>query len=43
MGESFQVYSWFQDFEADFPWKVSLNILNKADYNSFSNLLQLIY
>ena len=28
MGESFQDYSWFQDFEADFPQKVSLKILN---------------
>ena len=24
MGESFQDYSWIQDFEADFPQKVSL-------------------
>ena len=24
MGESFQDYSWIQDFEADFPKKVSL-------------------
>ena len=24
MGESFQYYSWIQDFEADFPQKVSL-------------------
>ena len=28
MGESFQHYSRIQDFEADFPWKVSLKILN---------------
>ena len=28
MGESFQDYSWVQDFEADFPQKVSLKILN---------------
>ena len=28
MGESFQDYSWFQDFEADFPKKVRLKILN---------------
>ena len=28
MGESFQDYSWIQDFEADFPQKVSLKILN---------------
>ena len=27
IGESFQDYSWFQDFEADFPQKVSLKIL----------------
>ena len=27
MGESFQDYSWIQDFEADFPQKVSLKIL----------------
>ena len=26
MGESFQDYSWIQDFEADFPQKVSLKI-----------------
>ena len=30
MGES------FQDFEADFPKKVNLKMLNKAYYNSFS-------
>ena len=28
MGESFQDYSWIQDFEADFPQKVGLNMLN---------------
>ena len=28
MGESFQDYSWIQDFEADFPQKVSLKKLN---------------
>ena len=28
IGESFQNYSWIQDFEADFPQKVSLKILN---------------
>ena len=27
-GESFQDYSSTQDFEADFPWKVSLKMLN---------------
>ena len=48
MGESFQGYHKFrilrltfcgiQDFEADFLWKVSLKMLNKADFNSFSGL-----
>ena len=28
MGESFQDYSWIQDFEADFPQKIILKILN---------------
>ena len=28
----------FQDFEADIPWKVSLKILNLADYDSFTDL-----
>ena len=28
MGESFQDYTWIQDFEADFPEKVSLKMLN---------------
>ena len=28
MGGSFQDHSWIQDFEADFPMKVSLKILN---------------
>ena len=28
IGESFQDKSWIQDFEADFPKKVSLKILN---------------
>ena len=28
MAESFQDYSLIQDYEADFPWKVSLKILN---------------
>ena len=27
-GESFQDYSWIQDFEADFLQKVSLKMLN---------------
>ena len=35
MDESFQDYSWIQDFEADFPKKVSLKMLNQADNNSF--------
>ena len=39
MGESFQDYSRNQDFEADFPQKVSLKILNSADNNSFSDLV----
>ena len=38
MGESFQDYSWIQNFEADFPQKVSLKMLNKGDHNSFSGL-----
>ena len=38
MGESFQDYSWVQDFEADFPLKVSLKMLNNAD-NNFSGLV----
>ena len=29
----------FQDFEADFPKKVSLKMLNSADNNSFSDLV----
>ena len=36
MGES------FQDFEADFPTKVSLKILNSADFNSLLDLF-LVY
>ena len=42
MGEQFQGYSRIQDFEADFPKKVSLKILNWADYNSFSDLFSVI-
>ena len=38
MGESFQDYSWIQDFEADFQQKVSLKILNYGDNNTFSHL-----
>ena len=30
IGKSFQDYSWIQDFEADFPQKVSLKMLNSA-------------
>ena len=36
MGESFQDYSWIQDFEDDFSQKVKL--LNSGDYISFSDL-----
>ena len=39
MGEIFQDNSWIQDFEADFLKKVSLKMLNSADYNSFSELV----
>ena len=42
MGESFQEYSQNQDFEADFPQKDSLKILNKTDYQSFSDLFQYV-
>ena len=35
MGGSCQDFSWIQDFEADFPKKVSLKRLNSSDYNSF--------
>ena len=28
MGDFFQDYSWIQDFEADFPQKVNLKMLN---------------
>ena len=38
MGESFQDYSWIEDFEADFLWKVRVKMLNLGDYNSFSEL-----
>ena len=37
MDESFQDYSWIQDLEADFPQRVSLKMLNKADFNSDSD------
>ena len=39
MGESFQDYSWMQDFEADFPKSVSLKMLNSAGNYSFSDLV----
>ena len=39
MGERFQDYSRIQDFEADFPQKVNLKILNKEGINSFSGLV----
>ena len=39
MGEEFHDYSWIQDFEADFPKKDSLIILNLGEYHSFSDLL----
>ena len=35
MAESFHDYSVIQDFEADFPQKVSLKILNYADFYGF--------
>ena len=38
MCESFQDYSWIQDFEAGFPQKVSLKMLNQGDYNRLSDL-----
>ena len=38
MVESYQDYSRIQDFEADFPQKVSLKMLNSGDHNSFSDL-----
>ena len=41
MGESFQDYSWIQDFEADFPQKIGLKMLNYADFNSFSDLFSI--
>ena len=38
MGESFQDYSWIQDFEADFHRKSASKIMNLACYNSISHL-----
>ena len=42
MDERLHDYSWINDFEADFLWKVSLKIMNKADYNSFSDYFMFI-
>ena len=39
MGESLQDYFWIQDFETDFPLKVSFKMLNSAGNNSFSDLV----
>ena len=39
---SFKYYSWIQDFEVDFPQKVSLEMLNKIDLNSFSDLFSVL-
>ena len=36
MVESFQDYSWIHDFEADFPKKVSIKMLNLVDFDSFN-------
>ena len=38
LAESFQDYSWIQDFETGFPYNVSLKILNLADHDSLSDL-----
>ena len=38
MGESFQDYSWIQDFKADFQ----LKILIQAEYNGFSESFSVI-
>ena len=38
MDESFQDYSPIQNFEADFPQKVGLKMLNIGDCNRFSDL-----
>ena len=42
IGESFQYFSWIQDFEVDLLWKVSLKMLNSVNNDSFSDLL-LVY
>ena len=39
MDERFLDYSGIQDSEADFPWKVSLKMLNSTGNNSFSDLV----
>ena len=41
MDESFQDYSLIQDFEADFPQRVGLKMLNLGDDNSFSVLFSI--
>ena len=38
LNRSLQDYSWIQDFEADFPKKVSLKMLIKADNISFPDI-----
>ena len=42
MGESLQDNSWIQDYEADFPKKVSLKIMNLVDSYSFSHYFQFL-
>ena len=39
MGEYFRIISEIQDFETDFRKKVSLKMLNYADYKSFSDYI----
>ena len=36
LGELFQDSSWIQNFEANFVWKVSLKMMNEANYKNFS-------
>ena len=36
MNEFFQDNSWIQDFDTDFPLKVSLKMLNYGDFDRFS-------
>ena len=40
IGENFQDYSLIQDFEADFPQKVSLKMLNKSDFNTLLKIFK---